>query len=428
MVCTKLHLEVSWMVDVYALIRNESRHFSLMTRLSWSLSRPMVNSGAPPSRLWVAKLYYLVFFAAIGAIAPFFNIYLSAQGLSGAQIGLFGSIAPIVALLANPFWGAVADRWQIHQQVLALCVLGAGLLTFPFLWMSGFWSLLLLLVVMVFFRAPVPSLLDSAVMDMVGKTGASYGRQRLFGSIGFVAFSYGLGQVLSTRDLDMIFWLHGLLLAGACTLLSLLLPIERAAQRPNLLAGLAQLWRQPGYPNFLIMNVLMGAGAASFISFIGLHILALGGAEAQVGMVYALNAVTEIPILFIGAWILARFRSSHLILAALLGFAGVYAIMATATTPTIILAVSPLLGVLYACFWLAVVNFASQSAPDGLRATGQALVGAAQGGLGWSLGAMIAGTLWDNFGGSIVLMTASVLMVAAALVYAQANPLRRATR
>ncbi len=125
---------------------------------------------------------------------------------------------------------------------------------------------------------------------------------------------------------------------------------------------------------------------------------------------------------------LARFRSAHLIVAALVGFAGVYALMAMATTPTIILAVSPLLGVLYACFWLAVVNYASQSAPDGLRATGQALVGAAQGGLGWSLGAVIAGTLWDNFGGSVVLMTAAGLMVAAALVYAQANPLSRATR
>lgn len=398
-----------------------------MIRIPWSLSRPIVSSGAPPSRLWVAKLYYLALFSAIGAIAPFFNIHLSSQGLSGAQIGVLGSIPPIVALLANPFWGALADRWQIHQQVLAVCVLGAGLLTFPFLWTTGFWPILLLIVVMTFFRSPAPALLDSAVMDMVGKGGGSYGRQRLFGSIGFVTFSYGLGQMLTARNLDAIFWLHGLLLAGACTMLSLLLPIERIARRPNLLSGLAQLWRQPGYPNFLIMNVLMGAGAASFIGFIGLHILALGGSEAQVGMVYALNAVTEIPIMFVGAWILTRFRSSHLIVAGLVGFAIVYGVMATATTPVTILVVAPLLGVLYACFWLAVVNFASKSAPDGLRATGQALVGAAQSGLGWSIGAVVAGTLWDAFGGSVVLMTAAGMMGAAALVYAQATPFKRST-
>uniref|UniRef100_A0A7C1K1G6 MFS transporter n=1 Tax=Caldilinea aerophila TaxID=133453 RepID=A0A7C1K1G6_9CHLR len=394
-----------------------------MMRISWPLYRPVIQSGTPSAGLWVAKLYYLSFFAAIGALAPFFNIYLSNQGLSGAQIGLLGSIPPIIALLANPFWGALADRWQIHQQVLALCALGAGLLTLPFLWVSGFWPLLLLVILMIFFRAPVPSLLDSAVMDLVGRTGASYGRQRLFGSIGFVAFSYGLGQLLSPHNMEVIFWLHGLLLAVVCTGLSLFLPIERLASRPKLLAGLAQLWRQPGYPNFLLMNVLMGAGAASFIGFIGLHLLSLGGSEAEVGMVYALNAVTEIPILFVGSLLLARVRPQVLIVVGLIGFAAVYVVMALSPAPVYILCTAPLLGVLYASFWMAVVDYAAQSAPAGLRATGQALVGATQGGLGWAIGAIVGGLLWDASGGAAALGGAAVLMLLAGLIYLQANPL-----
>lgn len=399
-----------------------------MSRMSWTLGRSIAGQRAPSSRLWVAKLYYFIFFAALGSLAPYFNVYLSAQGLSGAQIGLLGSIPPIVALLANPFWGAIADRWQIHQQVLALCTLGAGLLTIPFLWMTGFWPLLLLVVAMIFFRSPAPALVDSAVMDMIGRTGASYGRQRLFGSIGFVVFSYGLGQLLTTRQLDPIFWLHGLLLAVGCTILALMLPIERLRERADLLTGLQHLWRQPGYPGFLTMNVLMGAGAATFFGFIGLHVLALGGTEAQVGMVYALNAVTEIPVMFAGAAILARFRSSHLILAGLIGFAGVYSVMALATTPTLILLAVPLLGVLYGGFWMAVVTYAAQAAPSGMRATGQALIGAAQAGLGWALGSVIGGVLWQGFGGAAVLWAAAALMLSAALVYSQANPLSRITR
>lgn len=399
-----------------------------MSRMFFAVGRPVAGQRAPASRLWVAKLYYLIFFAAIGALAPYFNVYLGAQGLTGAQIGLLGSIPPIIALLANPFWGAIADRWQIHQQVLALCTLGAGLITFPFLWVTGFWPLLLLIIVMVFFRSPAPSLVDSAVMELVTRTGASYGRQRLFGSIGFVTFSFGLGQLLTTRNLDAIFWLHGLLLIFGCTLLALLLPIERVRERTSLLAGLRQLWRHPGYPGFLIMNVLMGAGAATFFGFIGLHVLALGGTEAQVGMVYALNAVTEIPVLFAGAAILARFRAAHLILVGLVGFAGVYSVMALATSPLLILLVVPVLGFLYGGFWMAVVTYAAQSAPSGLRATGQALIGAAQGGLGWAMGSVIGGLLWDGFGGSAVLWAAAAIMLAAAVVYAQANPLSRSTR
>ena len=137
-----------------------------MNRTSWTLGRSVAGRQAPATQLWIAKLYYFVFFAAIGSMAPYFNVYLREQGLTGSQIGLIGSIPPIIALLANPFWGALADRWQIHPQVLALCTLGAGLLTFPFLWVTGFWPLLVLIVAMVFFRAPAPSLVDSAVMDL----------------------------------------------------------------------------------------------------------------------------------------------------------------------------------------------------------------------------------------------------------------------
>src|SRR5690606_9632685 len=306
----------------------------------------------------------------------------------------------------------------IHQKVLALCTLGAGLISFAFLWASGFWPILILVIVMVFFRAPAPALVDSAVMDLVGRTGASYGRQRLFGSIGFVLASYGLGQLLTTDNLDAIFWIHGLLLVVGCTLLALLLPIERLAQRTNLITGLKSLRKQVAYSSFLAMNVLMGAGAAGFISFIGLRILALGGTEAQVGMAYALNAVTEIPVMFAGAALLARFRPSRLIVVGLLGFAGVYSFMALATAPIWILVASPLLGLLYAGFWMSVVTYASKSAPLGMRATGQALVSEAQGGLGWALGSMVGGILWDGFGGSAVLFAAAGSMVAAAAVYA----------
>jgi predicted MFS family arabinose efflux permease len=77
---------------------------------------------------------------------------------------------------------------------------------------------------------------------------------------------------------------------------------------------------------------------------------------------------------------------------------------------------------------MAVVNYAAQSAPTGMRATGQAIVGAAQGGLGWAMGSVIGGVLWQGFGGAVVLWAAAALMLAAALVYSQANPLSRSTR
>lgn len=377
--------------------------------------------AAEPSRqgssLWVAKLYYLFFFGALGALAPFFNVYLRQRGLSGAEIGLLASIPPLVALVANPFWGGVADRWQVHQQVMALCALVAGLISFTFGWLDGFWSLLLAIVLMIFFRTPVPALLDSAVMEAVRRTGASYGRQRLFGSIGFLLVSYVMGQYLITGDLERIFVVHGLLLAVGCAVLSLLLPVSRISVQGGLLKGMRGLLLQPGYAAFTIMNVLMGIGAAAFINFIGLRILALGGTEAQVGLSFALNAVLEIPIMFMGARLMLRFSLSQMILAGLSGFAMIYFTVAVVTSPTAVLIVMPVIGIFYGTFWMAVVAYANESAPVHLRATGQALVGAAQGGLGWAIGSILSGLLWDKTGSASVFVFAGLAMVAAATVF-----------
>lgn len=245
-------------------------------------------------------------------MAPFFNVYLRQQGLSGAEIGVIASIPPLVALAANPFWGGVADRWQIHRLVMALCALVAGLISFTFGWLTGFWVLLLAIMLMIFFRTPVPALLNSAVMDMVSRTDTDYGRQRLFGSIGFLTVSYGMGQVLSSGR-QWIFVVHGLLLAVGCALLSLLLPVRRIPMQGSLLDGLRGLVNQPSYLAFVGMNVLMGVGAAAFINFIALRILALGGTEAQVGLGFALNALFEIPIMFMGARLMRRFSMVQLI-------------------------------------------------------------------------------------------------------------------
>ncbi len=121
--------------------------------------------------LFVARIFYFVFFAAIGVLAPYFNVYLESLGLSGVQIGWLASIPPIVALLANPFWGAIADRFQLQTAVLAGCALVTGLTALLFIPADSFWPLMVLVIMLYFFRAPIPAIADSAVMTIVSRTG-----------------------------------------------------------------------------------------------------------------------------------------------------------------------------------------------------------------------------------------------------------------
>jgi PPP family 3-phenylpropionic acid transporter len=390
-----------------------------MQRLGVWFERAGVQIQQQERGMWAAKLYYFSFFAAIGAIAPFFNIYLQQRGLSGTEIGTLGSLAPLISLVANPFWGAMADRFQVHQLVLATCVLAAGILSVPFIWLHGFFPILLLLMAMIFFRTPVPALLDTAVMGMLAHNGASYGRQRLFGSIGFLLTSYGLGQVMAADDLDLIFWVHGALLAVGCTILSFMLPFHKHVEEhgASMWQGLKLLAGQRRYVSFLVMNVFFGFGSACFINFVGLRLLALGGDSGQVGLAFALNAVTEIPVMFMGARLAARFGTSNLLLIGIFGLAASYIFAGLAATPQMVLVAMAMVGFFSGAFWMNLVVYANESAPPQLRATGQSLVGAAQAGVGWAIGGITGGILWDLFGGTAVLLAGGLSLIVGAFIF-----------
>jgi PPP family 3-phenylpropionic acid transporter len=366
--------------------------------------------------LLIAKSYYFLYFAAIGCLL-FFNIYLKQIGLSGVEIGWIGSLAPLIALVANPFWGAVADRWQIHRLVLATCTFVAGLVTLFFLQVSSFWALIGLVTALSFFRTPINPIVDSTVMDMVKHTNNSYGQQRMWGTVGFVLATFSMGQWLTSANLTLIFWLHGAFLGLACTGLSLLLPVESGKQKVGILQGLRVLASQHSYLSFLIAMTLLGMGLSAFIGFSGLHILALGGTERQVGLAWAANALPEIPLMYFGARWFGRYSHKRLIMVGFLGFALVWSLAALAPTPTLIITVLPGIGICFGFFWVAAVGYASDAAPPGLSATAQALMGAVQSGLGWSIGSVIAGYLWDHTSGHIVFFFAAFTMILATLIF-----------
>lgn len=384
---------------------------------------PTVDIGREEARrgLVIAKLYYFCFFGAIGCLVPFLNVYLEYQGLSGAQIGLINSIAPLIALAANPFWGALSDRWQIHRIVLAFCAALAGGVSLFLIGAADFWAFLLLIGLLTFFRSPVPALLDSTTMGLVKRVDESYGRQRMWGSVAFVMATYGLGQVLTLSQMLPAFWLHALVMGIGCGGLSLLLPIRRSPQRINVAAGLRRLSRSASYMTFLGAIVLLGMGTSSFFNFVGLHILALGGTEAQLGMAFAVTGLAEIPIMFMGARWFGRYRHGRLILVGFGGFVGVWILFSLATSALQVVLLMALNGICFGMIWVAVVGFASDTAPTGLEATAQSLVAAAQGGLGMSLGALVAGTLWDVGGGPVIFRVAAACLFLAGVIFFAGN-------
>ena len=102
------------------------------------------------------SLFWFTFFGALGVFFPYYSLYLKENaGLTGTQLGLVLSVMPLVGIVAQPFWGQVADRTGARGRLVAFLsmVSAAGFVLLGLA--QGFVPILLAAVFLACFSTPV---------------------------------------------------------------------------------------------------------------------------------------------------------------------------------------------------------------------------------------------------------------------------------
>jgi predicted MFS family arabinose efflux permease len=148
--------------------------------------------------MWI-RLLYLSYYASLGSLMPYLPVYYDSLGHSGQIIGLLGAVKPFTTFVVAPVWGLISDSVTDPFTVLSLtyAVSLAGQLLVVL--RSDPSYITTMVFVTALFNAPVKSLLDSLVMEVLPPSlqGAAYGRLRLWGQLGFGLGSSGVGLLLS---------------------------------------------------------------------------------------------------------------------------------------------------------------------------------------------------------------------------------------
>ena len=122
------------------------------------------------------SIYYFLYFGAISILFPFLALFYQGQGLTGAQIGLLAGISPLISFFGAPLWTGAADASHSHKLAAMLSILGLVIVAFIFPGVATFSGLLLMVCLFSFFMAPTGSLVDSAVLALLGDRRERYGR------------------------------------------------------------------------------------------------------------------------------------------------------------------------------------------------------------------------------------------------------------
>ncbi|KAI8967517.1 major facilitator superfamily domain-containing protein [Mycotypha africana] len=191
----------------------------------------------------ICKLLYIALFALVSAAPPYLPLYYhDILNLSSDQIGFVLAIAPFIQSISCPIWTYLVDKKPaLHGTIMAITgFLGASAIMMIMLigryvtseeviptfisWgtegnnmkLSQLSSTSLLTVTatlalaFAFFALPNMSLVDSAVMKILGPNKLLYGEQRLWGSVSAGATILLVGQLLSvTNSFDVLLYVTG---------------------------------------------------------------------------------------------------------------------------------------------------------------------------------------------------------------------------
>lgn len=369
-----------------------------------------VRMDAPPLRY---ALFYLCYFAALGAHAPYIGRYVDARGHGGYVVGAMLAIWYASRVLGPPLWALLLTRSSHPGRWLV------GGAVFTLLAFSGFVparSVPALLLVMALFGLSFNALLpqfEAMTVAALGAGSSRYSRTRLWGSVGFMLAATVFGALLDRLGSLAFAYatlpLMALLVASAWPHRN-----DRHPEAADSLEQAGHLWRRPGVRRFLVVALLMQISFSAFYVFYTLHLQAAGHSGASIGALWGFGVLVEIALFWSGAPLFARY-SVH----ALMQFCIAVSVLRwllTALYPqslALMLAAQTLHAFGFALFHLCSMRRIETFFPGRRAVKGQSLLYGFSSGLGGVIGAGLMALMWEQGGGRAAFLAGAAVAVVA---------------
>ena len=359
------------------------------------------------------SVFWFTFFGALGIFFPYYSLYLKENaGLSGTQLGLVLSVMPLVGIVAQPFWGQVADRTGARGPLVAFLsmVAAAG---FVLLGLApGFALILLAAVFLAFFSTPVIPLSVSVALAAFRFSGPhAYGFARSWGTVGFLVsvliFPLALDRAQQWRGLSPVAGGPsepglGVMFLGTAAIVLLAAALALALPREGLVSQRAVRgeWRVLLRRGPMRRMLFFAFSAYLFVTgpmgLLPVYVRAQGGTLETVQNMWILMLLVEIPLILCTGMGLKRIGARGLLAAGVLAGGVRWTVCGLTANPYWIYPVQMLHGVMVTGLMMGGPLYVDRVAPGRLRSTAQGLVAMVGLGIGGIASNTAAGWLLDN--------------------------------
>jgi PPP family 3-phenylpropionic acid transporter len=364
---------------------------------------------------WRLSSFYLFYFGALGALVPFWGLYLQDRGLSAAAIGSLMAILMGTKVVAPNLWGWIADRTGQRMPIVRLASLLSVIAFASIFWARGFWGIAAVMLVFSFFwNASLPQM-EAITFNHLGRRVNRYARVRVWGSVGFIITVGLMGLQVDRLGTASIPYTVLALYIGIW-ISSLTVPDRGHAAYAEEAVSLPALLRKPEIAFFLVACMLMQMSHGAYYAFYSIYLEAAGYRNVTVGALWAFGVVVEVLVFIRMHWLLERFGARRVLIVSLLLATLRWSLIGLfVNQPAVQIFAQALHAATFGSFHAAAIHLTHHYFIGRTQGRGQALYSSLSFGAGGGIGALLAGWLWEPLGGATTFVLASMASALGAL-------------
>lgn len=365
---------------------------------------------------WRLSGFYLFYFASLGALLPYWGLYLKSLDFSARDIGLFMAVVLGTKIVSPNIWGWIADHTGRRMAIVRVgCALGAICFAGVFV-SSNYWWLLLVMVAFSFFwNATLPQF-EATTFTYLGIQTNRYSSIRLWGSVGFIITAAGLGQLLHLKGVAALPTILLTLFLGIWVM-SMWVPEKAAGHIPLQHESLREVMRKPVVLALLAVCLLMQMSHGPYYTFYSIYLEDSGYSRFLIGQLWALGVIAEVIVFLIMHRLEPRLGLNSLLLLSLVLAAFRWVLIGYFVDVLWVLVVAQLLhAASFGIYHASAIQLIHKYFVGRHQGKGQALYSSLSFGMGGAIGSFYSGILWESMGAKAVFASASVVVILGAVI------------
>jgi PPP family 3-phenylpropionic acid transporter len=365
---------------------------------------------------WRLSAFYLTYFAALGALVPYWSLYLKGLGFSALEIGQLMAIPMATKFLAPYVWGWLGDHLGHRMAIVRLGSLLTALIFICVFWFQGFWELGLVMALFSFFWNAVLPQFESVTLVYLGDRAEHYARIRVWGSVGFIIAVMVLGVAVDFSGPAVILpvllsiyitiWLSSLLIRDPD-------PAPHPEDQPSIMAVL----KIPAVIAFFVVCFLLQAGHGAYYAFYSIYMEEVGYSKTLIGQLWALGVIAEVIVFLFMHRLLRRWGARKVLLASLWLAALRWLLIGHFPDQLLVMLFAQTLhAATFGTFHAAAIHLVHSYFTGRHQGRGQALYSSLSFGFGGAVGSLYSGSLWASAGPAFTYSVSAFISLVAVLI------------